>query len=483
MEATRRFWLLVTLGSASAILAILFGDILWLGIPLGIGLWLLIEQLAFTQLVAEVTATNPLTQSLSRETALVDDVVTLTIQLSPEAAPLTDYTATLTIPDHPALTFDGPREYDLTTVEQQISVSFTVGVAGTYSIKPPTVQVESPRGVFSETIQLGPSCTLTGEPRVPRDIHIGTGGERIAVAYGEHEADQGGSGFEPGELREYLPGDPTNRIDWKATARLGEPYVRDAQAETTRQTHVFIDQRPSMQTGPRGQTKLDYAREIAVLLTEYIADLDDPFGVTIVDDQQETISTRSDTGAAHYKRLHRELLNLGTAPQERQTTASSKTRSGTYQFTNSNVRRLAATLNGDDAFAQTLRPYVTSIDSYVGQVADQPLFQSVQTHLAEQAGASWLVIITDDTNRKELLETARAVTARETAVSFFLLPSVLFDSLEFTDLDTAAEDYRGFESFRQQLASIPRVTAFEVGPRARITSLIERSRNRGTTQT
>lgn len=30
----------------------------------------------------------------------------------------------------------------------------------------------------------------------------------------------------PNGLREYRPGDPLNRIDWKSTARLGEPFVR-----------------------------------------------------------------------------------------------------------------------------------------------------------------------------------------------------------------------------------------------------------------
>jgi len=54
----------------------------------------------------------------------------------------------------------------------------------------------------------------------------------------------------------------------------------------------------------------------------------------------------------------------------------------------------------------------------------------------------------------------------------FLLPTVLFDSQAFTDLEAAYTDYRDVETFRQQLAAPTNSTAFEVGPRDRLASLL-----------
>lgn len=477
MEPTQRFWVITLLGSASAVLAILFTDGLLLAVPLGIGAWVLIEQLVFTQSLSGLTETSPITQSLTRETVLTDETSTLSVQLTEDATTLTELKARLTVAANPAVTFQTEREYDLTDAGQLISLPVRVTVAGTYEINAPTVQLTSRRGLFRETLKLGNPCSITGEPRVPRDIHIGTGGERIAVTDGEHDAEQGSAGFEPGELREYLPGDPTNRIDWKATARLGDPYVRDFDAETTRQTHLVVDRRPVMLGGIDGETKLDYAREIGIWVAEYVASLDDPLSATLIDDEGATEPTQPDSSTTQYQRIRRELLNLTTVTSKSQ--GAHRHRPSRYaEHSRREGRRAGSELDGDDAFSQTLRPYYQSVDAYIQQVTDDPLFKSVQTRLTEYSGDAWLVIVTDDTNRGELLETARAAATPTTFVSLFILPTVLFETQEFTDLEQSYQEYQDFESFRQQLAAIPNVTAFEVGPRDRLAALLETANTR-----
>jgi len=51
------------------------------------------------------------------------------------------------------------------------------------------------------------------------------------------------------------------------------------------------------------------------------------------------------------------------------------------------------------------------------------------------------------------------------------------------DLDDAYHRYTEFEAFRRELAAIPRVTAFEVGPSDRLANVLSAGRaRRGATQ-
>jgi len=476
MEPTRRFWVVAVLGSASAVLAVLFGDVLWLGITLGVGGWVLIEQFAFTEALAECVAREPITQSLSRETVLVDETATLTLQFPAGTNAFTTHATKLTFPENPALAFEGEREYDLTTVASPITLPLRVAIAGTYEIAPPAVQLTSRRGLFRDTLQLGSGCSLTGEPRVPRNIHIGTGGERIAIADGEHDADQGNAGFEPGELREYLPGDSRARIDWKATARLGQPYVRDLDAETTRQTHLIVDQRSTMLDGGQGQSKLDYAREISVWLTEYVANLEDPLSASLIDEDGAATLADGTATTTQYQQLRRAFLDLTTAPSQsaRTTPRQHQPAYGTRSRKAAQQRR--SQLTGDDTFSRVLQPYYQNIGVYLQQATDEPLFKTVQGRVADASGDAWLVIVTDDRNRGELLEAARAAASPTTFVTVFILPTILFERPGFTDLEQAYHEYHDFESYRVQLAALTNVTAFEVGPHDRLAALLEFAR-------
>lgn len=477
MEPTRRLWGVGVLAIGGAILGVLFSSPLYLGIPLGIGAWILAHQIAFTRALSRLTDTPPVTQSLSRETILVGDTTLLTIQVTTGTDSLLDLEPTLTVQPSPALEVDGPRQHELTAEKQTLTVPLRVQVAGDYTVRPPQLQLTGRGGLFRESLDIGNACAVTGEPRVPRDTHIGTGGESIAVAYGEHGASYGGTGFDPGELREYLPGDPANRIDWKATARTGEPHVREFDPETTRQTQLLVDRRQSMRMGRAGETKQDYGREIAAWITEYVATLDDPLGLTFVSDEQITTVATPQASTAHYQRVRREILDLG-APAAQQSTADSNRDRPTRQ--SGGRPRLTLNLEDglaeDDPFSRTLRPYVRDAAKR-HRVADKPLLRAVQTLEAGHAETAWLVIVTDDAQRGELLETARLAATRDRFVTFFVLPSVLFEP-PGAEISAAYDAYQDFESFRQQLATTTNVTAFEVGPRDRLGKLLESTHTR-----
>jgi uncharacterized protein (DUF58 family) len=71
-----------------------------------------------------------------------------------------------------------------------------------------------------------------------------------------------GEGAELRELREHRPGDPFQRIAWKASARRGRLMVRETEDDATTTRVLLVDVGPSMRGDPRGGSKLDYALEL-----------------------------------------------------------------------------------------------------------------------------------------------------------------------------------------------------------------------------
>lgn len=141
------------------------------------------------------------------------------------------------------------------------------------------------------------------------------------------------------------------------------------------------------------------------------------------------------------------------------------------------ARRDAARLADDEtAFGTTLRPFFEAADPYVERVERQPLFATARSRLARLRGSTWTVILTDDANRAEVRETVKVARRGDDHVLVFLAPRVLFGPDAMTDLDATYEAYREFETFRQDLATLDRVEAFEVAPGDRIGALLARQR-------
>src|SRR5512142_2240608 len=68
-----------------------------------------------------------------------------------------------------------------------------------------------------------------------------------------------GAGTEPGESREYRPGDDVRRIDWPVTARTTVPHVRQTVSDRELETWVALDLSASLDFGTANCLKRDLA--------------------------------------------------------------------------------------------------------------------------------------------------------------------------------------------------------------------------------
>jgi uncharacterized protein (DUF58 family) len=107
---------------------------------------------------------------------------------------------------------------------------------------------------------------------VRRGLERQPGGQRVRLP---------GASSEFERVRDYVPDDEFRRINWKATARRGQPMVNQFEAERSQNLVVLLDagrtmaalaEAPVDSPAPAGLTKLDYALNSALVLC-YVASL------------------------------------------------------------------------------------------------------------------------------------------------------------------------------------------------------------------
>lgn len=140
-----------------------------------------------------------------------------------------------------------------------------------------------------------------------RRIEIRTRKLVTEVFSGSYESVFKGRGMEFAEVREYLPGDDVQIIDWNVTARFGRPFVKRFVEERELTVILAVDLSGSGAFGSRLRTKNQLASEVAAVLTFSAMHNNDRVGMLIFTDQVEKfIPARK--GRRHGLRLISEIL-------------------------------------------------------------------------------------------------------------------------------------------------------------------------------
>lgn len=486
MDGTRQYWATSAIGMFLAAISVLYAEPLLLAGTVGVGAWLLSRQYAFVRTLVQIDSELTISQTTSASRVRTDEVVTVTL------AGRTDEpaNATLEVTGQPPVSITTGSTDARTAIirpgETSEETTYTVrpNVAGRVAFGPSRLQVTDSLGLFTETLYRGQTPSLVVEPRRPQNLHVGIGGDHLADAYGEHSSERVGTGLEPAEIRKYVSGDPANQIEWKATARLGTPHVRELQAETDRQTVLLVDGRHSLALGPPGETAFDYLREAALTVVDAARDLHDPLGCYAIGNEGIILDLAPDSTGHHFRSIQNRLHALEPTAQTEEsggtplgsrpgTRPSAFGRAGSPEA----ARRAAVRLDGDDStFATRLSPLLESTDVYVTRIAERPLFRTAQTRVNRLRGHQWTVLLTDDSGRAETRETVKLLRRGDGHVLALLAPRILFEPGGFADIEDAYASYLDFESFRRNLDVLDRVTALEVGPGDRLAALLSSRR-------
>lgn len=133
------------------------------------------------------------------------------------------------------------------------------------------------------------------------------------VLHGDHLGLIPGPGSEPGESREYQPGDDVRRMDWAVTARTTHPHVRQMIADRELETWMVVDMSASLDFGTVGCEKRDLAVAAAAAITYLNSGGGNRFGAVIANGATITrVPARS--GRQHEQTLLRTIATTPRAP-------------------------------------------------------------------------------------------------------------------------------------------------------------------------
>jgi uncharacterized protein (DUF58 family) len=133
------------------------------------------------------------------------------------------------------------------------------------------------------------------------------------VLHGDHLGLIPGPGTEPGESREYQPGDDVRRMDWAVTARTMHPHVRQMIADRELETWMVVDMSASLDFGTTVCEKRDLAVAAAAAITYLNSGGGNRLGAIIATGATMTrVPARS--GRQHEQTLLRTIATTPKAP-------------------------------------------------------------------------------------------------------------------------------------------------------------------------
>ena len=156
--------------------------------------------------------------------------------------------------------------------------------------------------------------------RVDADELIGlrVGAERIrlkragtarSALVGAHRSRFRGRGMDYRESRHYQPGDDIRNMDWRITARAGNPHVKVFDEERERPVVLLVDFGPSMFFASRGVFKSVQAARLAALIGWSAVARGDRIGALLFNGAHTELSPRG--GRRGQMRLIRSLVAAG----------------------------------------------------------------------------------------------------------------------------------------------------------------------------
>ncbi len=133
--------------------------------------------------------------------------------------------------------------------------------------------------------------------------HAGPARARLA---GDHLSRFRGRGMDYQESRGYQAGDDIRSMDWRVTARTGNPHVKVYQEERERPVVVFVDLNPGMFFGTQGMLKSVLAARAAALIAWAALARGDRVGAMLFNGEHSDLQPRG--GKHGVLRLIRELV-------------------------------------------------------------------------------------------------------------------------------------------------------------------------------
>jgi len=120
---------------------------------------------------------------------------------------------------------------------------------------------------------------------MPKNFNIRPNSAVLSKLSGRHQSGMRGRGMDFSEMKQYVQGDDTRNIDWKATRRTGKPYIRIYNEERDRNVWLVTSQMNSMFFGSKERMKSVSAAHTAALMAFKALEMGDRVGAVIYNNE------------------------------------------------------------------------------------------------------------------------------------------------------------------------------------------------------
>ena len=125
--------------------------------------------------------------------------------------------------------------------------------------------------------------TIESSREVLRRLELRVTRKLDGLLQGDYRGLIPGHGSEPGETRQYQPGDDVRRIDWNVTARTQTTHIRESIADRELETWLCVDQSASLDFGTTTMEKRDLALSAAAAIGFLTARVGNRLGAVLVE--------------------------------------------------------------------------------------------------------------------------------------------------------------------------------------------------------
>lgn len=177
---------------------------------------------------------------------------------------------------------DSPGRYNF-TLEPSTSKTFNIPILGSirghFSIGPITLSIRDPFAIFENEIQVIEQVDLKIYPqRLGRRVAKSRAKSVFSKLIGFFATPQRGIGTDFHGLRDYIRGDPSRIVDWKATARANKLISKEFEEEKRIEVIIAL----AAGTTTRG-SKFDFMLGVAMDIYEGFTDEGKPVGFVLFD--------------------------------------------------------------------------------------------------------------------------------------------------------------------------------------------------------
>jgi len=121
---------------------------------------------------------------------------------------------------------------------------------------------------------------------MPKNFNIRPNAAVLSKLSGRHLSGVRGRGMDFSEMKQYVQGDDTRNMDWKATRRTGKPYIRVYNEERDRNVWLVISQMNSMFFGSKERMKSVSAAHTAALFAFKALETGDRVGAVVYNNEE-----------------------------------------------------------------------------------------------------------------------------------------------------------------------------------------------------